>query len=110
MKLAVMLALVSLALCCSTASATVCRAFLQVIEHLVMGTLSDFEDAIEPFHPDLDMKEAGALMKMSLDKLPRQAKDSLMKLTRERTYECAQGWLQGDQPGAGSYGVVVSSG
>ncbi|XP_049748158.1 uteroglobin [Elephas maximus indicus] len=91
MKLAVMLALVTLALCSSSASATVCRSFLRVIELLFKGTLSSFEDAVSPFNPDLDMIDASIQMKKSVDKLPQNAKDSLMRLTERivRSPQCS---------------------
>ncbi|XP_023593898.1 uteroglobin [Trichechus manatus latirostris] len=81
MKLAVLLALVTLALCCSSASAEVCRSFLKVIEHLFMGTLSGFEAAILPFNLDPNMIDASTQMKKLMDSLSQNVKNSLMKLT-----------------------------
>uniref|UniRef100_A0A667HUN5 Uteroglobin n=1 Tax=Lynx canadensis TaxID=61383 RepID=A0A667HUN5_LYNCA len=81
MKLAMTLALVTLALCCSLASAQVCQSFLNVMETLFTGTLSSYEAAVEPFLPDADMKDAGIQLKRLVDTLPQKAKESILKLT-----------------------------
>ncbi|XP_045153155.1 uteroglobin [Echinops telfairi] len=83
MKLAVLFALVTLALCCSSVSAGICPAFLHVIQQLLMGTVSDYIEATEPFNPDFAMRNSGVLMKESLDKLPQMAKENVMKLTKK---------------------------
>ncbi|XP_046926144.1 uteroglobin [Lynx rufus] len=81
MKLAMTLALVTLALCCSLASAQVCQSFLNVMETLFTGTLSSYAAAVEPFLPDADMKDAGIQLKRLVDTLPQKAKESILKLT-----------------------------
>uniref|UniRef100_A0A8C9J041 Uteroglobin n=1 Tax=Panthera tigris altaica TaxID=74533 RepID=A0A8C9J041_PANTA len=72
MKLAMTLALVTLALCCSL---EVCQSFLNVTETLFTGTLSSYEAAVEPFLPDADVKDTGIQLKRL------KAKESILKLT-----------------------------
>uniref|UniRef100_A0A8C9H579 Uteroglobin n=1 Tax=Piliocolobus tephrosceles TaxID=591936 RepID=A0A8C9H579_9PRIM len=79
MKLAVSLTLVTLALCCSSASAEICPTFLRVIESLFLDTPSSFEAAMGIFSPDQDTSEAVAQLKKLVDTLPK-ARDSIVKL------------------------------
>ncbi|XP_075403665.1 uteroglobin [Tenrec ecaudatus] len=83
MKLTVLFALVTLALCCSSVSAGICPEFLQVIYQLLKGTVPDYIEAIKPFNPDLAMRNSGLLMKESLDTLPEMAKENVLKLMVE---------------------------
>uniref|UniRef100_A0A8C3X4Q2 Uteroglobin n=1 Tax=Catagonus wagneri TaxID=51154 RepID=A0A8C3X4Q2_9CETA len=80
MKLAVTFTLVALIFFCSPASAEICPSFLEVIQNLLVGTLSSYQASIEPFSPDEDMKEAGTQLKILVDTLPPKAKDSVTKL------------------------------
>ncbi|EAW74018.1 secretoglobin family 1A member 1 [Homo sapiens] len=80
MKLAVTLTLVTLALCCSSASAEICPSFQRVIETLLMDTPSSYEAAMELFSPDQDMREAGAQLKKLVDTLPQKPRESIIKL------------------------------
>ncbi|XP_014648379.1 PREDICTED: uteroglobin [Ceratotherium simum simum] len=80
MKLAVALALVTLALYCSPASAETCPSFLGVIQTLFLGTPASYEVAVEPFSPDADMKDAGIQLKKLVDTLPEKAKENVIKL------------------------------
>ncbi|XP_047630061.1 uteroglobin [Phacochoerus africanus] len=80
MKLAVTFTLVALIFFCSPASAEVCPIFLEVIQNLFKGTLASYQASIEPFSPNEDMKEAGTQLKMLVDTLSPEAKDSVLKL------------------------------
>uniref|UniRef100_A0A671FHJ1 Uteroglobin n=1 Tax=Rhinolophus ferrumequinum TaxID=59479 RepID=A0A671FHJ1_RHIFE len=78
MNLAITLALVTLAFCCSPASAEICTSFLHVIKTLFLGMLSEHEATIELFSPDADMRDA-AMEKRLVDTLPSRP-DSIMRL------------------------------
>ncbi|XP_017733872.1 PREDICTED: uteroglobin isoform X1 [Rhinopithecus bieti] len=80
MKLTVGLTLVTLALCCSSASAKICPTFLRIIESLFLDTPSSFEAAMGIFSPDQDTSEAVAQLKKLVDTLPAKARDSIVKL------------------------------
>nr|XP_014689805.2 uteroglobin [Equus asinus] len=81
MKLAIIVTLAILALCCSPASAEICQSFAGVIQSLFLGTPASFEAAVEPFiNPDADMKAAATQLKTLVDLLPKNTKDSILKL------------------------------
>ncbi|XP_030880673.1 uteroglobin [Leptonychotes weddellii] len=79
MKLAVILALATLALCCSPASAGICLNFLNVIKTLFTDTLSNYEAAIEFFVPDADIKDAMIQLKSLVDTLPSNTTENILK-------------------------------
>ncbi|XP_076971097.1 uteroglobin [Tamandua tetradactyla] len=83
MKFLAALALVTLAFSCTPAAAMVCESFLHVLTTIFMGTLSDYESAIQPFKPEPDMKDAGVKMKKLIDILPQETKTSIMKLSEK---------------------------
>ncbi|XP_070086106.1 uteroglobin [Equus caballus] len=80
MKLAIIVTLAILALCCSPASAEICQSFADIIQGLFLGTPASFEAAVEPFKPDADMKAATTQLKTLVDFLPKNTKDSILKL------------------------------
>uniref|UniRef100_A0A8C4MM26 Uteroglobin n=1 Tax=Equus asinus TaxID=9793 RepID=A0A8C4MM26_EQUAS len=80
MKLAIIVTLAILALCCSPASAEICQSFADIIQGLFLGTPASFEAAVEPFKPDADMKAAATQLKTLVDLLPKNTKDSIFKL------------------------------
>uniref|UniRef100_A0A8D2CNJ1 Uteroglobin n=1 Tax=Sciurus vulgaris TaxID=55149 RepID=A0A8D2CNJ1_SCIVU len=92
MKLIVSLTLVILTVCCSSASAETCPEFLHVMETLFMGTLSSYENAVQPFNPDPDMTAAGIQMKKLLDTLPSGTKVDIMRLSDKilKSPQCAK--------------------
>ncbi|XP_004413811.1 PREDICTED: uteroglobin [Odobenus rosmarus divergens] len=79
MKLAVILALATLALCCSPASAGICLSFLNVIKTLFIGTLSSYEAAIEVFVPDANMKDALIQLRSLVETLPPDTTENILK-------------------------------
>ncbi|XP_069326216.1 uteroglobin [Eulemur rufifrons] len=81
--LAVTLTLVTLALCCSSASAKVCPNFLQILESLFRSTLPSFETVLEIFSPDQDMRDAGIELQKLADTLPEKARVSIIKFTEK---------------------------
>ncbi|XP_008705788.1 uteroglobin [Ailuropoda melanoleuca] len=81
MKLAVILALATLALCCSPASAAICPNFLNIIKTLFLDTLSSYEAAIEFFVPDPDMKDAMVQLKSLVNTLPANTTENILKFT-----------------------------
>ncbi|XP_020034812.2 uteroglobin [Castor canadensis] len=83
MKLAVTLILVTLAVYCNSESVQICPGFLHVIETLLMGTLSSYETALQPFNPDQNLTNAGIQMKQLLDTLPQVTRVNVMKLTEK---------------------------
>uniref|UniRef100_A0A9L0KDC4 Uteroglobin n=1 Tax=Equus asinus TaxID=9793 RepID=A0A9L0KDC4_EQUAS len=80
MKLAIIVTLAILALCCSPASAEICQRFVGIVQALYLGTPANFEAAVEPFKPDADMKAAATQLKTLVDLLPKNTKDSILKL------------------------------
>nr|NP_001254729.1 uteroglobin precursor [Equus caballus]AFI56495.1 secretoglobin family 1A member 1A [Equus caballus] len=80
MKLAIIITLAILALCCSPASAGICQRLVGIVQALYLGTPASFEAAVEPFKPDADMKAAATQLKTLVDFLPKNAKDSILKL------------------------------
>lgn len=44
-----------------------------------MGTLANYEAPIEPFNPDVDMKDAGILLKKLVDPPPETSQDSTVE-------------------------------
>uniref|UniRef100_A0A9L0JI19 Uteroglobin n=3 Tax=Equus TaxID=9789 RepID=A0A9L0JI19_EQUAS len=62
------------------ASAEICQSFAGVIQSLFLGTPASFEAAVEPFNPDADMKAAATQLKTLVDLLPKNTKDSILKL------------------------------
>uniref|UniRef100_A0A2K6GZQ5 Uteroglobin n=1 Tax=Propithecus coquereli TaxID=379532 RepID=A0A2K6GZQ5_PROCO len=76
--LAVTLTLVTLALCCSSASAEICPSILQVLESLFRRTLPSFETVLEIFSPDQDMRDAGIELQQ-VDTLPEKTSVSIIR-------------------------------
>uniref|UniRef100_F7B739 Uteroglobin n=1 Tax=Equus caballus TaxID=9796 RepID=F7B739_HORSE len=62
------------------ASAEICQSFADIIQGLFLGTPASFEAAVEPFNPDADMKAAATQLKTLVDFLPKNTKDSILKL------------------------------
>ncbi|XP_039716176.1 uteroglobin [Pteropus medius] len=91
MKPAIAFALVTLALCCSPASAEICSSFLDVVKTLFVGTPSSFETAVDVFSPDADMKVATNGLKKLADSIPENKKDSIMRLMEKiiKSPQCA---------------------
>ncbi|KAM4845249.1 uteroglobin-like [Thomomys bottae] len=81
MKLATTLALVALALCCSSASAEICPSFLHVLEKFLLGTLSGLESSLQPFHPERAIEDSAIRMKQVIDTLPLETRVHVMKLS-----------------------------
>ncbi|KAI5277938.1 Uteroglobin [Manis pentadactyla] len=50
----------------------ICQSFLNIMKNFFMGTLANYEAPIEPFNPDVGMKDAGILLKKLVD--PRRAR------------------------------------
>ncbi|CAD7670195.1 unnamed protein product [Nyctereutes procyonoides] len=91
MKLAVILALVTLALYCSPASAEICKNFLNVIKALFLDTPSSYQATLEFFNPDADMKDAMIQLKSLVDTLPSNTTENILKFTGAviKSPECA---------------------
>ncbi|XP_077720435.1 uteroglobin [Canis aureus] len=91
MKLAVILALVTLALYCSPASAEICQNFLNVIKALFLDTPSSYQAALEFFNPDADMKDAMIQLKSLVDTLPSNTTENILKFAEAviKSPECA---------------------
>ncbi|XP_021540923.1 uteroglobin [Neomonachus schauinslandi] len=102
MKLAVILALATLALCCSPASAAICLNFLNVIKTLFTDTLSNYEAAIEFFVPDADMKDAMIQLKSLVDTLPSNITENILKFMSEEVCHC-------EGPGFFCIQVIINS-
>uniref|UniRef100_A0A9L0JQI0 Uteroglobin n=1 Tax=Equus asinus TaxID=9793 RepID=A0A9L0JQI0_EQUAS len=62
------------------ASAEICQSFAGHHSSLFLGTPASFEAAVEPFKPDADMKAAATQLKTLVDLLPKNTKDSILKL------------------------------
>ncbi|XP_015983312.2 uteroglobin [Rousettus aegyptiacus] len=91
MKPAIALALVTLALCCSPASAEICPSFLKVVETLFLGTPASYQAATDLFSPDADMKAATIHLKEKVDHIPENTKKGIMKFMEKvlKSPECA---------------------
>ncbi|XP_060033440.1 uteroglobin-like [Erinaceus europaeus] len=83
LTVAAALALVTLSVLCSPASAEICPSFLQALEALLVGSVSDYEAAIAMFMPEKDMKDAGVYLKIQIDSFPPQTKKGLQKLMQK---------------------------
>ncbi|XP_069888246.1 uteroglobin-like [Dipodomys merriami] len=80
MKLATVLALAALAMCCSSASAEICPKFLYAFEKFLLGTLSSYEGSLKPFHPEQAILDSALQMKKLVDTLPQETRSNVMKL------------------------------
>ncbi|KAI5932987.1 Uteroglobin [Manis javanica] len=76
LRLAVTLALGALALC---GTSEICQSFLNAVKNFFMGTLANYEAPIEPFNPEVDMKDAGFLLKKLVDPPPETSQDSTVE-------------------------------
>ncbi|EPQ02214.1 Uteroglobin [Myotis brandtii] len=74
MKLAVTLALATLALCCRPES---CLDF--IVKTFFVSLLSSHEVSVELFSPDADMRDAAIKIKGLVDTLPQQDRDSVRR-------------------------------
>uniref|UniRef100_A0A8C5XYJ0 Uteroglobin n=1 Tax=Microcebus murinus TaxID=30608 RepID=A0A8C5XYJ0_MICMU len=78
--LAVTLTLVTLALCCSSASAKICPSFPQILESLFRHTLPRFETVLENVSPNWDMRNAAIELQKLADTLPEKTRGDIFRL------------------------------
>ncbi|XP_016045134.1 uteroglobin [Erinaceus europaeus] len=95
MKLAiiVILALVTLSVPCSSASAEVCPPLINVLQNLLKGSKAEFGSAMDVFTLKKDSREAGFQLKLLMDPFPVTFKDKLNNLLHEMATspQCAEG-------------------
>lgn len=60
-------------------STEICQSFLNAVKNFFMGMLANYEAPIEPFNPDVDMKDAGILLKKLVDPPPETSQDSTVE-------------------------------
>ncbi|XP_001506166.1 uteroglobin [Ornithorhynchus anatinus] len=82
MKLTVALALVTLALCCysATASSGVCPVFLDIVNKLFTGTFREYLQSLQPYHPTEAMIEAVSELKGLVNLLSPEHKATVLQL------------------------------
>ncbi|XP_012368268.1 uteroglobin [Octodon degus] len=81
MKLSATVALLLLACSCNSGSARPCPSFHKILHNFLLGAMSDYQSAVEPFQPDQNMKEAGTQMKTLVDTLPQSTRKEVLRLS-----------------------------
>ncbi|XP_054553527.1 uteroglobin [Talpa occidentalis] len=85
MKLATILALVTLALCCSPTSAEICPSFLGALQALFDGSPASYMASLEIFKPTEDMKSSCSQLKALVDTLSPKTKEGIRKTMKRFT-------------------------